>query len=66
MANKILTTPEIQSLISITNKYCYWLFFRFLIIYIGTIIKTLEIFKELVFDLVFETVDDDASLVSLR
>ena len=57
MANKILTRPEIKSLISMTNKYCYWLFFRFLIIYIGTIIKTLEIFKELVFDLVFETVD---------
>ena len=57
MANKILTRPEIESLISITNKYCYWLFVRFLIIYIGTIIKTLEIFKELVFDLVFETVD---------
>ena len=59
MANKILTRPEIKSLISITNKYCCWLFFRFLIIYIyiGTIVKTLEISKELVFDLVFETVD---------
>ena len=57
MANKILTRPEIKSLISMTNKHRYWLFFRFLIIYIGTIIKTLEIFKELVFDLVFETVD---------
>ena len=57
MANKILIRPEIESLISMTNKYCYWLFFIFLIIYIGTIIKALEIFKELVFHLVFETVD---------
>ena len=60
MEKRILTRLEIKPLILMTNKHCHWLFlllivFRFRIICIGNIIKKLEIFKELVFDLVLET-----------
>ena len=27
--NKVLTRPEVESMISMTNKYCYWLFLDF-------------------------------------
>ena len=58
MENRILTRLEIKSLILTTNYWLFLLFvvFRFVII-IKTIIKTLEILKEFVFDLVFESVD---------
>ena len=27
--NKVLTRPEVESMISMTNKYCYWLLLDF-------------------------------------
>ena len=29
IVNKVLTRPEVESMISMTNKYCYWLFLDF-------------------------------------